>query len=72
MQFITLDSETDFSGWRSAARALVLNGVAPADTTWSVAGDTAELFGEPDTPAALCRAWRLQRACGLHRVSPNP
>ena len=29
MHFITLDSETDFEGWRKAARALALNDVKP-------------------------------------------
>lgn len=49
MHFITLDSETDFIGWRNAARALVLNDVKPADITWRVRGDAPELF-EPTTP----------------------
>jgi hypothetical protein len=31
MHFITLDSETDFEGWRKAARTLVLNNVNPSD-----------------------------------------
>ena len=45
MHHITLASETDFAGWRDAARALVLNNVAPADITWTVTGNDAELFG---------------------------
>jgi probable DNA metabolism protein len=49
MQFITLDSETDFEGWRKAARALVLNGVSTSDVTWSVPGHAHELF-EPSPP----------------------
>ena len=28
---ITLDGETDFDGWRKAARALALNDVKPAE-----------------------------------------
>ncbi len=46
MHHITLSSETDFAGWRDAARAMVLNGVKPADIAWTVAGADAELFGE--------------------------
>jgi DNA polymerase len=42
MHFITLNSETDFEGWRKAARALALNGVSPSEVTWSVQGN--ELF----------------------------
>jgi DNA polymerase len=51
MHFITLDSETDFEGWRNAARALVLNDVNPSDVTWTVQGNEPELF-EPsaETP----------------------
>jgi probable DNA metabolism protein len=49
MQFIILDSATDFDGWRKAARTLVLNEVRPADVTWAVRDDTPELF---ETPAA--------------------
>jgi DNA polymerase len=45
MHTITLDGETDFDGWRKAARLLAMNGVAPADVTWIVAGgDEPELF----------------------------
>jgi DNA polymerase len=46
---IILDSETDFNGWRKAARALALNDVKPSDVTWRVADDAPELF-EPSAP----------------------
>ena len=49
MHIITLDSETDFDGWRKAARALALNDVKPSDVTWNVADDAPELF-EPTAP----------------------
>ena len=49
MHHITLDSETDFNGWRNAARTLVLNDVSPEDITWRVQGDAPELF-EPTAP----------------------
>jgi uracil-DNA glycosylase len=49
MNFITLDSETDFDGWRKAARALALNDVKPSDVSWRVADDAPELF-EPTAP----------------------
>src|SRR5690349_17887509 len=44
MRIITLDSETDFDGWRKAARMLALNGVAPREVTWTVRGREPELF----------------------------
>ena len=39
MHFIILDRETDFDGWRKAARTLVLDGVEPSDVTWTVRGN---------------------------------
>ncbi len=45
MHFITLDNETDFQGWRNAARAMALNDIAPAEVIWRVRGNDAELFG---------------------------
>jgi len=36
MRRIVLDSETDWQGWRSATRPLVLAGVPPEDVRWSV------------------------------------
>jgi DNA polymerase len=50
MHYITLDNETDFDGWRKAARALALNDVKPSDVTWNVAGDAPELFAPTPTP----------------------
>jgi DNA polymerase len=47
MHFITLDSETDFEGWRKAARGLVLHHVPPSEVTWSVQGHEPELFELP-------------------------
>jgi probable DNA metabolism protein len=50
MHLITLDSDTDFNGWRKAARALALHEVKPADVTWRVKGDTPDLFGDEASP----------------------
>jgi DNA polymerase len=52
MHLITLDSETDFDGWRKAARALALNHVPPSEVTWTVRGDKPELFAEILDPLA--------------------
>jgi probable DNA metabolism protein len=53
MHHITLDSETDFDGWRKAARTLVLNDVGPSDVTWRVRGHEPELFEPSDQPLEL-------------------
>src|SRR3984957_21310 len=58
MHFITLDHDTDFEGWRKAARTLVLNDVSPSDVTWTAPGHAAELFAPvaatslPEVPQA--------------------
>ncbi|MBM2710647.1 UdgX family uracil-DNA binding protein [Mesorhizobium caraganae] len=46
---VRLDSETDFVGWRGAARRLALNEVRPEDINWHVApgSDTADLPAAP-------------------------
>jgi uracil-DNA glycosylase len=48
--YLTLESETDFDGWRRSARSLVLNDVSPSDVTWRVRGNSPELF-EPSVIA---------------------
>lgn len=50
MRAVRLDCETDFNGWRRAARALVAEGVQPFDATWLVGG--GDLFGM-DEPKPL-------------------
>ena len=42
MQVVRLASETDFDGWRAAARSLRARGVTPGRALWTVEGD---LFG---------------------------
>ncbi len=46
----TLESETDFDGWRQSARALILNNISPSDVTWRVQGNSPDLF-EPSAIA---------------------
>jgi uracil-DNA glycosylase family protein len=56
-RLITLASESDFDGWRNAARALALAGVEPRSVEWQVcAGE--DLFGatEAELPPALPQA----------------
>jgi len=45
MRQVVLSSETDWEGWRTAARALVLAGVPPDEVRWSVA--TQQQAGDP-------------------------
>ena len=52
MHQITLAHETDFAGWRTAARRLILDRVSPEQVSWSV-GHADDLFADaPATPAA--------------------
>ncbi|UVK43210.1 UdgX family uracil-DNA binding protein [Mesorhizobium sp. AR07] len=45
---VRLDSETDFTGWRDAARRLALNEVRPEDISWHVAPNS----NQTDLPVA--------------------
>lgn len=45
MRVVRLASETDFEGWRAAARALRSEGVPPAEVVWTFEGE-GDLFGE--------------------------
>jgi DNA polymerase len=74
--FITLGGETDFDGWRKAARALVQNGVRPSGVTWTVRGQANELFAPPvDAPLEVphgtfnvpARFVELAKSAILHR-----
>jgi uracil-DNA glycosylase len=49
MRRIVLKSETDWEGWRTAARALVLAGAEPDDVRWSVRADDDAPNALPDS-----------------------
>ncbi len=77
MRSVVLSSETDFAGWRDAARRLIAGQVRPEDVTWSV-GTDGTLFGDerpddagtPEPAAAFTvpRAFVEQSAAAiLHR-----
>jgi uracil-DNA glycosylase len=57
MQHIALASETDWDGWRQAARRLVLSGAEPNTLSWSVGkpsgGELPEASGSFHVPRAL-------------------
>ncbi|MBV9460366.1 MAG: TIGR03915 family putative DNA repair protein, partial [Bradyrhizobium sp.] len=53
MHHIILDNETDFDGWRKAARKLALNRIEPAAVSWSVRGNDPGLFETPTATAPL-------------------
>ncbi|MCA1456773.1 UdgX family uracil-DNA binding protein [Bradyrhizobium sp. BRP22] len=50
MHHIILNCETDFDGWRTAARALVLNEVPPDKVTWVVRNHGHELSDGAQAP----------------------
>lgn len=64
MHVATLAAEDDFDGWRKAARALALAGVAPADVIWQVGEAATDLFGDALPPPAPVGegAFRVPRA----------
>lgn len=72
MHTIILERETDFDGWRKAARTLALNDVHPSDVTWTVRGHTPEpsaLLPEPKhgTFNVSAKFVELAKATILHR-----
>jgi DNA polymerase len=50
MHVVTLENETDFTGWREAARTLAMNHVEPADIIWRVKGSAHDLLEELSAP----------------------
>ncbi len=52
MKEIVLHNPGDFAEWRTAARALLANGVAPEDVSWRGDAEGASLFGDAAVPAA--------------------
>ena len=46
-RLITLADDTDFDGWRKAARSLALARVEPEAVTWQVGGHQERLLGQP-------------------------
>src|SRR5437762_13225926 len=72
--FTSLDSDTDFDGWRRAARALVQNGVPPAEVRWETGSGRQQRAERPRDAAPPHDAFnvpakfvRLARAAILHR-----
>jgi DNA polymerase len=56
-RLITLDSETDFEGWRKAARTLAMHGANPSEVTWTVRGHEPAAFEPPvDVPLEVPRS----------------
>lgn len=48
MQLVRLKDETDFEGWRNAARSLRVQGIAPEEVVWRVSNKITGLFDTPD------------------------
>lgn len=48
MKRVVLEHETDFDGWRKAARAAILAGVPPHDIVWQVGSDGGDLFARDE------------------------
>ena len=62
MQVVRLASETDFAGWRRAARTLRAQRVAPEEAIWTVDG-AGDLFDDAAVEPASCdQAFTVPRA----------
>jgi uracil-DNA glycosylase family protein len=65
MRVVTLAHQQDFEGWRSAARAMVLADVPPAEISWQVGTQPSDLFSAPGSeplPAPAGTAFSVPRA----------
>jgi DNA polymerase len=58
---IRISSETDFQGWRHAARALRKRGVAPEETLWTVDGSSGPIVETPATSVESAPAFAVPR-----------
>ncbi len=52
MRVARIAAEDDFDGWRTAARALALAGVAPEQVSWQVGDEPGDLLAEDAPPPA--------------------
>lgn len=59
MQIIRLANQTDFEGWRDAARNCLMQGIAPENIEWRVGQESGGLF---DTPELLTDAAQSQQS----------
>jgi len=59
MQLARLADETDYEGWRNAARALCMQGVAPEHIEWRIGEDSHGLF---DIPQRVSQAAQNQQS----------
>ena len=50
MRVARLDSETDFESWRTHARGLLIDGIAPEHVAWQVGAAQTDLFGALEIP----------------------
>lgn len=48
MQLVRLANETDFEGWRTAARSLLTQDIAPEEIQWRVSDKISGLFDTPE------------------------
>ena len=60
MRVVRLASETDFTGWREAARALRGQGAPPESVIWTVDGE-GDLFAEPEPLAPSAGGFTVSR-----------
>lgn len=62
MRVAALASETDFDGWRQAARAFRAAGVTPAEAAFRVGGGGQGLFDEAPAPVDVSESFAVPKA----------
>src|ERR1700689_1196335 len=70
MRRIVLENETDWQGWRQAARQLVLAGIEPGEVEWSVGG-TGDALPEASGTFHLPRALVTLASVAIQAREPD-
>ncbi len=69
MQIIRLASQTDFEGWRDAARNCLTQGVAPEHLEWRVGQESTGLFDTPERVTDAAQSRQADQALSDHPPS---
>ena len=72
MHRIVLDSETDWEGWRTATRALVLASADPDEVRWSVRAQDSTADALPEGSGSFSISRTLVSLAGLAIQARDP
>ena len=68
MPLVRLASETDFEGWRIAARSLLMQDIAPEEIEWRVNDNSPSLFDTPEFVPAQVQSLQIKVSRDFLRI----